>query len=73
MLQTERASRGLRGIVLETIQVGGTTCTSQESLQRFFERLQAVTFHTEPVRERPTKRREKTMSEAEQLLQEERF
>lgn len=24
---------------LETIKVGGTTCTSQEALQRFFERL----------------------------------
>lgn len=26
-------------IRLETIKVGGTTCTSQEALQRFFERL----------------------------------
>jgi hypothetical protein len=32
---------GCRGIVLETLQVGGTRCTSREALQRFFERLSA--------------------------------
>jgi hypothetical protein len=30
---------GCRGIVLETIQIGGTRCTSREALQRFFEQL----------------------------------
>ena len=34
-------TRGLRGVVLETLQVGGTLCTSREALQRFFERLTA--------------------------------
>ena len=33
------ASDGLRGVMLETIQVGGTLCTSMEALQRFFSRL----------------------------------
>ena len=33
------STHGCRGVVLETIQVGGTRCTSQETLQRFFERL----------------------------------
>jgi hypothetical protein len=33
------SSAGCKGIVLETIQVGGTRCTSREALQRFFERL----------------------------------
>src|SRR5262245_32119544 len=33
------AQRGLRGVRLETLQVGGTLCTSREALQRFFERL----------------------------------
>lgn len=38
------ALRGLRSkdgnrVLLETIKVGGTTCTSKEALQRFFERL----------------------------------
>ena len=32
---------GCRGIVLETFQVGGTRCTSNESLKRFFEALTA--------------------------------
>ena len=35
-------TRGLRGVKLESIQVGGTCCTSREALQRFFERLTAV-------------------------------
>jgi hypothetical protein len=30
---------GCRGVVLESIQVGATRCTSREALQRFFERL----------------------------------
>jgi hypothetical protein len=33
------ATVGCRGIVLETIQIGGTRCTSKQGLQRFFERL----------------------------------
>lgn len=33
------AQRGIRRIRLETVQVGGTKCTSVEALQRFFERL----------------------------------
>jgi hypothetical protein len=33
---------GLRGECLETIQIGGTRCTSREALQRFFERLSRI-------------------------------
>ena len=33
------AARGLRGVRLETIQVGGSLCTSEEKLQLFFNRL----------------------------------
>lgn len=33
------STRGLRGAVLETLQVGGTRCTSREALQRFFAEL----------------------------------
>ena len=33
------ATAGYRGVVLETIQIGATRCTSREALQRFFERL----------------------------------
>jgi len=30
---------GFRGVILETIQVGGTRCTSHEAFQRFCERV----------------------------------
>ena len=30
---------GCRGVVLETIQIGATRCTSREALQRFFDAL----------------------------------
>jgi hypothetical protein len=33
------ASSGLRGVRLETLRVGGTTCTSAEALRRFFAAL----------------------------------
>ncbi len=33
------ATHGCRGVRLETIQIGGTRCTSQEALQRFFVKL----------------------------------
>jgi hypothetical protein len=33
------STRGIRGEVLETIQIGGTRCTSTQALQRFFDRL----------------------------------
>ncbi|AMV40449.1 DUF1580 domain-containing protein [Planctomyces sp. SH-PL62] len=35
------ATAGCRGVVLESIQIGATRCTSREALQRFFERLSA--------------------------------
>ena len=33
------ATRGLRGVRLETVQVGGSKCTSREALDRFFSAL----------------------------------
>ncbi len=30
---------GCKGVVLESIQIGGTRCTSREALARFFQRL----------------------------------
>jgi hypothetical protein len=37
------ARDGYRGVQLETIQVGGSLCTSIEALQRFFDRLSEET------------------------------
>lgn len=54
------ASHGLKGIRLETIQVGGTLCTSLEALQRFFDGLGAQsgvrTLPTTPTREAEIRR-----------------
>ena len=30
---------GCRGVILESLQIGGTRCTSREALARFFEQL----------------------------------
>jgi hypothetical protein len=35
-------SRGLRGVKLEIIRIGGTACTSKAALRRFFERVEAA-------------------------------
>ena len=59
------AKRGLRGVKLETIQVGGTLCTSTEALQRFFEQLGAPATATD----RPaTLSRARLLQEATQRL-----
>ena len=33
---------GCKGVILESLQVGGTRCTSREALARFFHRLTAA-------------------------------
>jgi hypothetical protein len=45
------AKKGLRGVRLETIRVGGTLCTSTAALQRFFDALsQTDQRSAEPVK-----------------------
>ena len=39
---------GRRGIKLETIELGGVTCSSKEALARFFRRLTALEQHEQP-------------------------
>ena len=34
-------TRGCRGVILESVQIGGTRCTSAEALTRFFAALSA--------------------------------
>ena len=58
-------TRGCRGAVLETIQVGGTRCTSREALQRFFERL-TVRDHVAAL---PAPRAEKHAAKAGEELE----
>src|SRR4051812_22483214 len=52
------ATRGLRGVVLETLQVGGTKCTSLAALQRFFDRL-SVPRPELPVGRSETRKRQR--------------
>lgn len=40
------ASRGLRGVVLETVQAGAKKCTTRAAVFRFFERLTAASAGT---------------------------
>lgn len=59
------ATRGCRGVVLESIQCGGTRCTSVEALQRFFERC---TDPTAPLSAVTSKAREREIAAADNTL-----
>jgi hypothetical protein len=59
------ASCGVRGTVLETLQVGGSRCTSVRALQRFFDRLSGgVGTPSRPVTSRDEGRRAKAAGRA---------
>lgn len=61
------SERGCRGVRLETLQIGGTRCTSREALQRFCETL----THGKPV-SRPaevTRRRQRELERVGRELQ----
>lgn len=61
-------SRGVKGVRLETVQVGGIRMTSDEALTRFFERLTAAANGTAP---QPTPaRRKRAISQAAATLTE---
>ena len=47
---------GKNHVRLETIRIGGRTCTSREALQRFLEALNPELVHTQPART-PNQRR----------------
>jgi hypothetical protein len=60
------ATRGLRGVRLETIRVGGTLCTSLEALQIFCERLSGRT--TIPIAKLASATRRRAAERAERML-----
>lgn len=41
-------SRGIRGVKLETVRIGGSVYTSREALARFIERTNSVAIAAEP-------------------------
>jgi hypothetical protein len=61
------ATRGIRGMKLETILIGGIRYTSAEALQRFFERTTAAA-NGETVAVRTSKQRAKAIEAAEREL-----
>ena len=58
---------GIRGVVLETTQVGGTRCTSPAALCRFFESLAAPQAHPQPAR--TPRQRERAIADAGRELE----
>jgi hypothetical protein len=63
------AERGIRGVRLESIQIGGTRCTSTQALQRFFDRLSGIPSETETLSPPALSReRQKAIKQAEREL-----
>jgi hypothetical protein len=58
---------GCRGVVLESVQIGGTRCTSREALARFFERLTSATTNI-PASRRTASQQEREVTQAEREL-----
>jgi Protein of unknown function (DUF1580) len=58
------ATLGVRGVILETLQVGGTRCTSIGALQRFFNSLTPSIGQTkQPNVEMPSRLREEQVEQ----------
>ena len=66
--RSKRGCSDSRGrVFLETIQIGGTTCTSMEALARFSERLDDL--EKEPPRLTPKQREAVTKTRAERAME----
>ena len=59
---------GCRGVILESLQVGGTRCTSSEALARFFRRLTQGSAADVPAT-RSTAQRERATASAMRELE----
>ena len=60
------AKKGVRGVRLETLQVGGTRCTSLEAIQRFCDRLTAL--GDDPALPTPSRCQDAALQRAEREL-----
>jgi hypothetical protein len=58
--------KGYRGIVLETVKVGDTRCTSLEALQRFVDEISEATYR--PYRKDTPKKRQRETEKAIEIL-----
>lgn len=61
---------GCRGIVLESVQIGGTRCTSKEALVRFFDRLTRNSAGDRPAVRSPSARQRAAERAIEELERE---
>ena len=61
---------GCRGVVLESIQIGGTRCTSREALARFFGRLTYGNDSTPREHRSPARRRRAAEAAERELARE---
>lgn len=59
---------GCKGVILESIQIGGTRCTSKEALARFFRRLTDGATTASPTIRTPA-RRERDLQKAMKELE----
>lgn len=64
------SNAGCRGVVLETIQVGGTRCTSKEALARFFRKLTQNAGQDAGQPETPRKHQDRRRREIEAAISE---
>jgi hypothetical protein len=62
------AQTGCKGVKLEFLQVGGTKCTSQEALQRFFTKLTAMASGEPLPKPAPSRARAAAVKRAERVL-----
>lgn len=63
------ALRGIGGVRLETVMVGGTRCTSVEALLRFFDRLTAAADGTSTSSPATSRHRKAQVRAAERELE----
>ncbi len=59
------STAGCKGVILESIQIGGTRCTSREALARFFE---ALTYAGSPSTQQTRREKERAAEAAEREL-----
>ena len=61
---------GCKGVILESIQIGGTRCTSREALARFFRRLTDGNDSTPQERRSPARQRRAVEAAERELMRE---
>jgi hypothetical protein len=61
------ASHGLRGVKLEVVKVGGTTCTTVQAMRRFFDRIGSSAGEPPPTPHLNTRRAEAAAEQLDRL------